>query len=92
MCSFGEAKRLASALISVAKSEKVDATALLTRMDEPLGFKAGHDLEIEESADYLLGKSRERGLHEVVLGLASRMLLTSSSRKKLRFPKRKPSA
>lgn len=73
-----DARLLATNLVSVAAKQGIDATALLTRMDEPLGYKIGNFLEVEECADYLKGTQRERSLHEVVLALATEMLVLAS--------------
>ncbi len=82
MPTFEEAKRLATNLREGAERQGVKTVALLTRMDEPLGTKVGHWLEVEECADYLTGEAREAGLQEVVLALAS-MMVTLASRGKL---------
>jgi pyrimidine-nucleoside phosphorylase len=81
-----KAKALGKALVEVARAQKVEAVAVMTRMDEPLGFKVGNHLEVEECADFLTGKSREAGLSEVVLELASWMTYLGG-RKKLRREK-----
>lgn len=81
MKTAAQAETLARALVEVAKRKGVDAVALLTRMDEPLGFKVGHSLEVEECADYLRGTSREKGLDEVTLALAASMIHLGSRKK-----------
>ncbi len=78
MPEFSRAQTLAHALTRVAREEKVASVALLTRMDEPLGFKVGHQLEIEECADFLAGEAREPGLQEVTLALAGQMVCLAS--------------
>jgi pyrimidine-nucleoside phosphorylase len=50
-------------------------------MDEPLGYKVGHALEIEECAEFLSGKKREQGLGEVTLALAASMVRFASKNK-----------
>lgn len=78
MKEFASAKQLATALAETAARAGVKAVSVLTRMDEPLGWKVGHQLEVEECADYLQGKRREPGLHSVTLELAAQMVSLSS--------------
>ena len=51
-----DAKALAKALVAGAKAAGRKAAALVTAMDEPLGWKVGNALEIQESIDALKGK------------------------------------
>ncbi len=78
MKDLGSAKRLGTALAQTAVRAGLKAVSVLTRMDEPLGWKVGHQLEVEECADYLRGTSREPGLHAVTLELAAQMLSLAS--------------
>lgn len=75
------AKELAKNLVRVAKENKVKAIALLTNMDEPLGYAVGNLLEVEECVHYIEGRRRDSGLHEVVLALAAEMVSLSSNGK-----------
>lgn len=72
-----QASELAKALVSVAKENKIEAVALLTRMDEPLGTKVGNFLEVEECWDFLNGK-QEKGLKECVTEMAAEMLFLAA--------------
>ena len=56
MQTLDDARILADALVSGAKAAGRKAAALVTAMDEPLGWKVGNALEIEESLDALQGK------------------------------------
>ena len=47
---------LASSLLKVAKAHQMDAIAVLTRMDDPLGNTIGNALEIRETVDALNGR------------------------------------
>jgi hypothetical protein len=49
-------------------------------MNEPLGWNVGHQLEVEECADFLKGK-QEAGLAEVTFALAAEMLVLASRAK-----------
>ncbi len=81
MTSSEQARELAQGLISVAKSQGLDAVGLITKMDEPLGWKTGHFLEVEECADFLNGQPREKHLEELILESAAWMLTMASKRK-----------
>jgi len=75
-----DAKALALALVDVAKKQGKDSAAVLTRMDEPLGNFVGNSLEVLECWNYLTGKAREAGLHEVTKELAAWMYHFASRR------------
>lgn len=70
------AKELAQALVSGAKAEKLDATAVISRMDEPNGWAIGNFVEVEECWSFLQG-IQEKGLKLLVLELGARMLFLS---------------
>ena len=59
MKSFDDAKELAEFLVKTAQSMGKKATALITRMDTPLGKTVGNFLEIEETIECLQGKGPE---------------------------------
>jgi len=69
-----QARRLAESLVSVGQGFGLKTTALLTRMDVPLGRAIGNWLEVSESIAFLQGDP-EPDLAEVVLALAGEMLL-----------------
>ena len=73
MPTIESAREMAGTLLSVSKAQGLEAVALISRMDEPLGFKVGHHLEVEECADFLSGR-RDKGLNEVTIRLASWMI------------------
>lgn len=80
MPTEAKAESLANALVAAAKKENVDVAAVITRMDEPLGWKVGNALEVEECAQFFQGK-QEKGLREVVFELASQMVFLASKKK-----------
>lgn len=80
MPTLEKAEKLANLLVGAAKKEKVDSSALITNMNEPLGWKVGNALEVEECADFLRGK-QEKGMREVVFELAAHMVSLASHRK-----------
>ncbi len=56
MKTLGEAKALAKALIAVAKKMGLPARALITDMNQPLGYSAGNSLEVIECIEVLRGR------------------------------------
>ncbi|MCB0404793.1 MAG: thymidine phosphorylase [Bdellovibrionales bacterium] len=76
-----DGRRLGEMLVGVARDSDVDAVAILSRMDEPLGYTAGHALEVQECYEYICDKRRERGLDNVTLALAGWMVSLCSRRK-----------
>ncbi len=68
------ADELARNLIGVCRAMGRDARALLTDMNQPLGFASGNILEVKESVDALRG-SFAPDLYEVTMELAIEMLL-----------------
>ncbi len=73
-----EAEALARGLLDGAKGQGLGAVALLTSMEEPLGLKVGHQLEVEECMDFLAGQAQDAGLWLVTLELAAWMVRLSS--------------
>ena len=68
------AEALARQLVQVAVDAGLPTVALLTDMDEVLGYSAGNALEVREALDFLSGRERNQRLQEVVLALAVEML------------------
>lgn len=75
MPTLPKARELAQSIASVATSAGLPTTALVTDMDRPLADAAGNAVEVAYAIDYLTGARREPRMHEVVLALASEMLL-----------------
>ena len=65
---------LAQSLVQVATGAGLPARALITDMNQVLGFTAGNALEVQETLDYLRGTAREPRLHELTRALAAQML------------------
>jgi thymidine phosphorylase len=72
MPDAGAARRLAETMVSIGEEHGVRTTALLTRMDEPLGRAVGNALEVEESVAALSGRGPE-DLTALTVALASEM-------------------
>jgi len=73
MKTIDEAEKLAFFLIEVAKAMGKKVTALITDMNQPLGYSAGNILEVTESIEALMGKISP-DLYNVVLELGAEML------------------
>ena len=68
-----DARRLAETMVTLGEEHGVRTSALLTRMDTPLGRAVGNAVEVEESVATLGGQGPP-DLVEVVLALAGEML------------------
>ena len=70
-----EASVLAHALVEGAKGAGRKACALVTSMDEPLGFAVGNALEVQESINVLKGEGRQPAdIIELSVEFAARMV------------------
>jgi thymidine phosphorylase len=73
MRDVGDARRLAETMVELGTEHGVRTTALLTRMDEPLGNAVGNALEVAESLETLSSRG-PADLVELTLALAGEML------------------
>src|SRR5580765_5983291 len=73
MTTVDEARELARTMVALGTESGVRTTALLTRMDTPLGLTAGNALEVRESVEVLAGGGPE-DVVELTLALAREML------------------
>jgi pyrimidine-nucleoside phosphorylase len=80
MKKVGDARSLAGLLTKVASMLGIRTSAVLTRMDEPLGYCVGNAIEIREVIEVLKGKWVD-DLVEVSLALGSEMLLLDGKAK-----------
>jgi len=68
------AKELAQSIVGVASGAGLHCTALVTDMNQVLGWTAGNAIEVRESIDILHGRPAEPRLLEVTLALAAELL------------------
>jgi thymidine phosphorylase len=69
-----EARELAGLLVHLSKSMSIEASALITNMDEPLGVAVGNVLEIRESVRFLRDEASPVDLSEVTRAVGTRLL------------------
>ncbi|MGH9296068.1 MAG: thymidine phosphorylase, partial [Acidimicrobiales bacterium] len=73
MRDLGEARRLAETMVALGTGLGLATSAVLTRMDEPLGRAVGNALEVRESIEVLAGQG-PADVVDVTLALAREML------------------
>ena len=69
-----QARELAEGLTRVGKLAGRRCAAVITDMDEPLGFAVGNALEVREAIDVLAGRTEAGELKELCLTLGANML------------------
>ncbi|RUX31299.1 thymidine phosphorylase [Mesorhizobium sp. M2A.F.Ca.ET.042.01.1.1] len=69
-----DAVALANSLVEVANGAGLNASALVTGMNEPLASAAGNAVEVKNAVDFLTGRFRDKRLEDVTLALAAEML------------------
>jgi len=78
-----EAKALAQSMVNVGKAHGMKIKALITRMEEPLGWAIGNALEVIESVEILKGQHGDSDLAQMSFRLAAEMLLLGGAAKDL---------
>ena len=74
MKDLEEAKKLASTMVDIGRRANRKMVAVLTNMDEPLGFAVGNTLEVMEAIDSLKGNG-PKDFMELIYALGTEMLL-----------------
>ena len=69
---------LATTMIDIGERAGRKCVAVITDMNEPLGYSVGNSLEVYEAAEFLKGTRQEEGLKVVVLELCKNMYLLSA--------------
>ena len=76
------ALNLAKSLVSVAKGAGLQCQAILTDMNQVLGWNAGHSLEIRECAEYLTNKRKNKRLEKITNELIASVLMMAKKTEK----------
>lgn len=76
MKDIESARKLAKEMIDIGNLAKRQTVAILTNMDEPLGYAIGNNLEVKEAVEFLKGSMPE-DLKELILNLGSYMIMLS---------------
>ena len=74
MKDFKSARRLADTMVRIGRGAGKRTNAIISNMDQPLGFAIGNALEVQEAMDVLQGKG-PADVRELVLTLASYVLV-----------------
>jgi len=74
MKTLDEARELAELLVSLSEDLGIQASALITEMDNPLGAAVGNALEVRESVRFLRGEPAPEDLAEMARLVAVRLL------------------
>jgi pyrimidine-nucleoside phosphorylase len=75
MKSAEDARALAKSMVGVGQAHGMRVKALVTRMEEPLGWAIGNALEVMESVEILKGQHGESDLARMSFRLAAEMLV-----------------
>jgi thymidine phosphorylase len=75
LTSLEQATALAESLITVARDAGLRTVAVLTDMNQALGYHVGNALEVREAIDFLTGRRREARFHAVTAALAGELLV-----------------
>ncbi len=73
MTDYQSAKGLAEAMISIAKLAGKKCIAVITDMNQPLGFAVGNYLEVREAVRFLAEKEQNPRLYRIVVELCKQM-------------------
>ena len=77
MSSLESAIELAQSIVRVADAAGTKTKAVITDMNQVLGYNVGNALEVAEAVDYLKGKKVNYRLHEINIELCAELLLSA---------------
>jgi len=82
MVKYEDALALAEAMVAIGEGASKKMVALITSMEEPLGYAVGNVIEVEEAIDTLKGEG-PKDLEDLCIELGANMLLISGLGKNL---------
>ncbi|HXC17379.1 MAG TPA: thymidine phosphorylase [Holophagaceae bacterium] len=84
-----EAEALAKSMVAVGKAHGMKIKALITRMEEPLGWAIGNALEVMESVEILRGQHGDSVLARLSFRFAAEMLVVGGGAESLEVAEHK---
>ena len=75
MKTLDDARTLAQSMVAVGQAHGMKIKALITRMEEPLGYAIGNAMEVMESVEILKGMDKTSDLAAMSFRLAAEMLV-----------------
>ncbi len=89
MESMEDAKKLANSIVNVANAAGTKTKAILTDMNQVLGYNVGNALEVLEAVDYLKGNHTDPRLHRITIELCAELLVSANLAKDLNQAEKK---
>ncbi len=88
MKTYEEAEALAKSMVAVGHAHGMKIKALITRMEEPLGWAIGNALEVMESVEILRGEHGDSVLARLSFRLAAEMIMVGGGAEHLHAAER----
>lgn len=76
MDSLERAEELATSIVRVADAAGTKTKAVITDMNQVLGYNVGNALEVAEAVEYLKGENIDPRMHEITLELCGELLVS----------------
>ncbi len=83
------ANELGESLVKVAKNLELNCSAILTDMNEVLGYNAGNSIEVLESIEYLISKRKNNRLNEITTELSAQLICMNDKNLNINDAKKK---
>lgn len=77
MTDYDSAKLLAETMIDIGNLAGRKCSAVISDMNQPLGYTVGNLLEVKEAVDFLRGKIIDERLWELVIAICTKMYILS---------------